>query len=336
MKKVFLFLILLLTLSITIHAQSDSTLKKLTLHGIVKNEKNKPISNASVIVEGEEIGAATDSLGVFKIDAKPNSVLIINAQSYESARQLVDGKDLLITLVLVKTSETKSTGYTNELFNQQSTSNSFLDFSKAEGSRLYGGSALSIFSHKENTVGSRYLFNEWVNGKVLNKEGGIISNNSYLFNYDKISKNFLATLDKQKIIEVNTETIKSFVLTNNDSVTVFEKLPIINDQIFFIELVKNEGKYSLYKSIISKFYKADYTTNGIFESGKNYDSFVDQYEYYIIYPGGKEFKKLELKKKSLKEALVKEDKKVKQYFSKDEEGVVNESFLKGLITFLNQ
>src|ERR1700745_418659 len=95
MKKILLFFITFFASSIILFSQVDSSLKKQTLHGVVKNEKNKPIQNASVIVEGEQTGVVTDSLGYFKIDARPNAVLIINADGYESLMKEVNSKELV-------------------------------------------------------------------------------------------------------------------------------------------------------------------------------------------------------------------------------------------------
>src|SRR5215470_3994849 len=99
MKEKCFFLILFITVSIVAWAQTSPVQKKQTLHGIVKNEKNIGVKNASVIVKGEEKGTLTDSLGVFKIDAESNSVLIISAEGYESTMVSVKGKELLIVLV---------------------------------------------------------------------------------------------------------------------------------------------------------------------------------------------------------------------------------------------
>ena len=80
MKKKCFSLLLFVTLATVTWTQTSPVSKKQTLHGIVKNEKNKAVQNASVIVKGEEKGTVTDSLGLFKIDANPNSILIIAAK----------------------------------------------------------------------------------------------------------------------------------------------------------------------------------------------------------------------------------------------------------------
>ena len=66
MRTKSVFLLLFLFFSIIDRAQSVNGLKKQTLHGIVKNEKNKAVQNASVIVKGEEKGTVTDVLVFLK------------------------------------------------------------------------------------------------------------------------------------------------------------------------------------------------------------------------------------------------------------------------------
>jgi hypothetical protein len=333
MKEKCFSLILFITVTTVTWAQSNPMLKKQTLHGIVKNEKNKAVQNASVIVKGEEEGTVTDSLGLFKIDANPNSVLIITAEGYESTLAPVKGKELLI--VLLKNTVNNNSTNINETISQKAVYNSVQDFGKTEAGKLYQGSALTIFHQKEETQGSRYLYNSWVDGIVLDTSLAVINTADFLFNYDKIGKKLLTTRDKMTIIELNDNVISSFMLKGDTTIVTFEKVPLISKD-FLTVLVKSEVKYSLYRSTKTKFQKADYTNNGVFESGKKYDEFVDEFEDYIIFPGGKQFKKVELKKKSIRETLANEEEKVKQFFSKSESGVINESFLKELILFLNQ
>ena len=239
-------------------------------------------------------------------------------------------------IVLVKSPDNTNNNILNETITQKQVYNSVQDFGKAEAGRVYQGSALTVFHRKKETQGSRYLFNWWVNGTMLDTNLVVINTADFSFNYDKVGKKLLATRDKNTIIEINDVAINSFILKTDTSIAKFVKIPAISKKEFLIELVKDEVKYSLYKSMKTTFQKADYTNNGLIESGKKYDEFVDEFEYYIIFPGGNQFKKIELKKKSIREALSNEEVKVKQYFSKSESAVINEAFLKELILFLNQ
>jgi len=333
MKKKCFFLMLFIIVSTVGWTQTTNS-KKQTLHGIVKNDKNIGVKNASVIIKGEDKGTLTDSLGVFKIDAEPNAVLVISAEGYESSMVPVKGKELLI--VLIKDPVNNSTSSINETLTQRAVIYSAQDFGKAEAGRVYQGAALTTFHQKEETQGSRYLFNWWVNGTMLDTNLTVINTADFSFNYDKVGKKLLATRDKNTIIEINDVAINSFILKTDTSIAKFEKIPAISKKDFLMELVKDEIRYSLYKSMKTTFQKADYTNNGLIESGKKYDEFVDEFEYYIIFPGGNQFKKVELKKKSIREALSNEEVRVKQYFSKSVSGVINELFLKEPILFLNQ
>ena len=218
----------------------------------------------------------------------------------------------------------------------QSIQNDFQNYVNSESAKNYTGSFLPVFSTKENTVGSRYLFSRWVKGKVINMDNELISDDSYVFNYDKINKKLLATQDNKTVVEVNDEEVQSFTLTYDDMMVIFQRMPLINDKDFFVPLVENENKYSLYKMIKTRFQKANYTTNGIFQSGKNYDEFIDEPEYYLVYPENKEVKKLELTRKSVRETLKPEITKIRSYFSDHSGEAFDETYLTGLVNFLNK
>ena len=199
----------------------------------------------------------------------------------------------------------------------------------------YIGSMVS-FSHKEDTKGNRYLFTEWAKGSVVGSNDVVINNDSLLFNYDKITHDLYLTTDKVSAIDVDKSKVKSFSLKGNDgNVYSFEKIPLINPDIFFQPLVENVNKYSAYKLTKTKFVKSDYHSDGMVETGKNYDEYVDEDEYYIVLPGGKEFKKVDLKKKSIKQALQQDASKTDSYFAQHKQDDINEAFLKDLITSLN-
>ncbi len=215
--------------------------------------------------------------------------------------------------------------------------NGLNDLSASGGSKIYNGTAIPEFSTKEAVKGSRYLFEDWVKGIIVMQNGGVVKNTDLLYNYDKISNALLATADKKIIIELNKGNIQSFTLQNNNQQQQFERINIIDSEFFFQVIVKDTQRYSLYKMTYTKFEKADYKTDGIFEQGQKYDRFTDTYEYYIVMPGNKTFQKItDLKKKSIKAALGNESAKVNAYFSQHKIDAVNEYFLTELINALNQ
>ena len=139
------------------------------------------------------------------------------------------------------------------------------------------------------------------------------------------------------MIQVENSDIRSFTLNDQGSEYKFEKNPLIDDKLFFIQLVKpGDGKYSLYKSVKTTFVKSDYRSDGLTESGKNYDEYVDENNYYIVSASWDKYKTVALKKKSIREALQDEMDKVNSYFSQHKDNFINESFLVGLVNSLNQ
>lgn len=101
----------------------------------------------------------------------------------------------------------------------------FHDFSASAGGRTFTGIE---FHAKEATVGSPYLFDKWVKGSVINKNDALISNPSYLFNFNKMTGTLLVTKDQKTYIEVDNYIIKSFTLTNEQGV-IYIVLPGARD-----------------------------------------------------------------------------------------------------------
>jgi hypothetical protein len=336
MKKHLFFFLSFFSISIFVKAQLDSTKKRQIIHGVVVNEKNKPIQDASVVIQGEEKGIVTDSLGYFKINAKSNAVLIINAAGYESLSEKIRNEGL-IRAVMIKSNPLNNSGSADETIKQQSLSSAFQDFSKIETGNLYRGSSLPVFTIKENTVGSRYLFDSWVKGKLIDTANREINTYNYLFNYDKMTGKLIATQDKQTVIEVDYIAIRSYSMTDQYGREMrFEKIDLINKNKFLVNLVNGGNKkYALYKSINTKFVKADFVTNGLIQSGNKYDEYADSYDYYIVYGNGI-YKKIELKEKAVKQVLIEDKEKVKNFFVQHSGDKLDELLLSELIIFLNQ
>ena len=187
------------------------------------------------------------------------------------------------------------------------------------------------------TKGTRYLFDtSWAKGTLVAANDTEIRNDSFYFNFDKITQNIFFTQDMKNVFELDKKEFKSFELHWHDSVYAFEHVFAINNSDFFQVLVKTADKYSLYKFIHTQIKKADYTNNGISESGSKYDEYIDVPEYYIIFPN-KEFRNFNsLKKNSIvKVFTLNPDKdKVNEFYSSHSRGS-GEGNLKELIRFLN-
>jgi Holliday junction resolvase RusA-like endonuclease len=99
-------------------------------------------------------------------------------------------------------------------------------------------------------------------------------------------------------------------------------------------VLSSGSKYKIYKDLGTTFIKASFVTNGITSSGNNYDEYKDDAVYYVVKQGGQP-QKIELKSKAIKTAFAAEADKVKKFFS-DNEGDVDENYLKALGDYLNQ
>jgi len=203
------------------------------------------------------------------------------------------------------------------------------------GTRNYTGSLLPVFSQKEETKGSRYLFNEWAHGSVVNADNSAFNNSGYLYNYDKMEGGLLMTGDKQSAIEVDKAKIKSFtVYIDKDKPIVFENVPPV-DNAHFVQVISAGTKFKIYKLTKTKFVKSNYHTDGLVSSGNPYDEYVDEDSYFVL-TAGNEMKKLNLKKKSVKEVFASEGEKVNKFFSENNSDTINDDFLKSLGDYLNK
>jgi hypothetical protein len=208
---------------------------------------------------------------------------------------------------------------------------------------LYRMGALPSFSIKEGTRGSRYLLSErWAGGTVTTFGDSIVNNPALTFNYDKMSQNLYATKDGQTVIELSKEQVKAFTINDaqENKQYSFERLGPIDSLHFFQVIVAQvPGKYALYKQVKTRFEKSNYHSDGMVESGKPYDEYIDEYQYYILTPGGKTSIKIpELKLKSLKEMLnaAGNPPRATAYMSAHKYDQVNEDFLKEMVGQMNE
>jgi hypothetical protein len=185
-----------------------------------------------------------------------------------------------------------------------------------------------------NIKGTRMLFEDWVKGVVVKNTGEVIDGNKYFFNFDKVTNNLIVTLDKKNIIEVYKEYIQSFKFTEKGIDYSFEKVTPIHQFRFVQVLVKDSVKYSLYKSINTRFVAANFTTNGLTESGELYDEYVDLHKYYIVYRDA--VRPVDLKFTSIKKALKENSSRVKDFYAAHLMDEVDENYLVEIVEYLNQ
>ncbi|HZY37085.1 MAG TPA: carboxypeptidase-like regulatory domain-containing protein, partial [Mucilaginibacter sp.] len=144
------------------------------------------------------------------------------------------------------------------------------------------GAIFPVFTVKEETRGSRYLFTSWAHGIVINSKDSLIQAEYYYFNYDKMGGSLLLSQNQKAAIEVYRDMVKSFTLYSEDGEPfVFENVPEI-DKNHYVEVVEKGAKYKIYKRINTTFVKSEYETNGITTSGNQYDEYVDKATYFVI------------------------------------------------------
>ena len=218
---------------------------------------------------------------------------------------------------------------------QITTSQSFgKDFDQYSMHPILNHGNLFSYGNEYNAKGTRFLFDDWVKGTVVKNSGEEINGEKYFFNFDKITNNLLVTVDKQQIIEVYKDSIQAFTFKSQGEQYVFKKVPSIQRYKFVQVLISNNDKYSVYKSINTRFVGADYNTNGLTESGRPYDEYVDASKYYIVYKD--EIRPVDLKFPSIKRALKENSSRVKDFYADHLLDEVNENYLTSMVKFLNE
>jgi len=220
--------------------------------------------------------------------------------------------------------------------NLVTTSNVFMkDFDQYSWRPLFSpGSNLNGFSTAWSTKGSRFFFDDWVKGIIVKNSGEVIDDNKYYFNFDKVNDNLLVTVDKEAIIEVYKDSVKSITFKQKDQTYYFEKVIPIQRYRFVQVLTKDSKGYSLYKTINTRFVAASYSTNGLTESGNPYDEYADTYKYYIIYKD--EVRPVELKIASIKKAMKENISQVKGFYADHILDEVDETYLTDIVEIVNR
>jgi len=201
---------------------------------------------------------------------------------------------------------------------------------------IHRGQDMTQFFSKDETVGSVYLTQNWVKGRIELLSHRILPEpgNPLLFNFDKISNVVYAINQESKIIYYPEDSVISFHLEDDNTVFTFEKVPWISDNFFLMPILKSDKGYSLYKRLLTRFLRADFSNEGYYSKGRKFDEYVDYYEYYITYPGNSLFRKLYLKEKDIRRALRDETKLLDDFFNIHEHEI-NEQSLIGIVQYID-
>jgi hypothetical protein len=193
---------------------------------------------------------------------------------------------------------------------------------------------LNPFGARKDVVGTKFLYPDWVGGKVINAAGQEFSGGAK-FNFDKLTQNLYIQLPdttKDVAFLVDKWQLKAIYLSDGKSTYNFEKTPSLDTNFFYRVLVKG-NKYSLYSRIKTTFTAADYHSNGIISSGNMYDEYKDETTYYIIFPDHSAHE-ISFKKKAIKSVLKSEEEKVDKFLD-NSTGDINEGLVVKLLGTLN-
>ena len=198
-------------------------------------------------------------------------------------------------------------------------------------------SFVSYHGDKDSTRGSRLLFDTWREGFVLGTYDTLLNNDHLFLNFDKISHVLYLTLDGKTFIKIETSQAKEIGFTYENKQTTLVRLDGIDPDGFFQPLSDSTGQnhYALYRLLTTRFIRANYQTNGLTSTGNNYDEYIDEYEYYLVMPGGKDYAPVKLKKKAIRDVLAGAGPKVEDWFHRHDKEEINEAFLVGLVNHLN-
>ncbi len=195
---------------------------------------------------------------------------------------------------------------------------------------------IPVFTEREADVGSPFLSKKWIRGTVELENHNLIpaTGQVLLFNYDKINNRVYVINDSRKEWFYPIDSVFRFDLVDNSTIYSFEKVHWISSKFFLVPVLKSGQGYSLYKRLITKHIRASYLNEGYFSTGKKYDEFLDDYEYYLVYPGNASFRKLYLREKVIRRMLRNEPGLLDEFFSLHDHEI-NEESLIGIIQYIN-
>src|SRR6478736_5183261 len=122
---------------------------------------------------------------------------------------------------------------------------------------------------------------EWVKGKLLTANNTVISNDSFLFNYDKMEKRLLATRDFNRVFEIDWREFKAALFYSHDTGYVFKHIYPLSNKDIFLVIINGGDRYSLYKTVHTKIIKEN---NNVGSFAKGPEKYVDLPEYCILFP----------------------------------------------------
>jgi hypothetical protein len=186
-----------------------------------------------------------------------------------------------------------------------------------------------------------YFGGNWVKARLLTSNNYILNSDSFLFNFDKIDRRLLITSDYKSLFEIDHREFKAIEFYVGDTAYFFKHIYFINDKDLFQVLVRDEGRYSLFKVMRTKIVRGTVGTFGNITLVPTSNFLVDRYEdvaqYYIFFPN-KEYRSFfTIKRTAIKRlfGLNPESSKVDDFFNMIGDKNYDESDLVQLVSYLN-
>lgn len=160
-RLLFLLTIILMVKSAAVAQISNVANENFVIKGKVLDQKNKPVSFASIKNKNESNGITTDSLGQFFIRVRINETVVISSIGFDTSEVIIkNNKELLVSLknndrslglvTIASKNETATTKQPSKA-QAQNISNALSDFTS--GANIT--SAPAVFNHLENASSGR-------------------------------------------------------------------------------------------------------------------------------------------------------------------------------------
>jgi len=290
----------------------------VSITGSVQDEDGRLLHFVSIGDSKYETTVYTDSVGTFTIAMHPDSKLRFELEGYRDTVIAADKINQVVQIVLKPfvSVPIETTHISMHVFRTES-------------------GLVSVPRPRLNTTGSRYLFDTFAHGFLTDKSGKQIISPYYLFDYEKMSGYLLLTVDKKNILSIEKDQVKAFTLYNNaDQRFDFESVPAI-DKSHYVQVLASGSKYKIYKLIRTTFSGADFENTASGGAGHDDDQYNDDVEYYVLNLEHNQLKKLELKKRSIKEDFDGDADKVNKFFTGNS-GKIDDSYLSTLGDYMNK
>ena len=320
----------------------SSFCQPIPVKGSVKIATGYPVAGVTVKAKEERREILTDSAGNFFFKVSPYSVVQLSYDGYTEIDLKITDKPVDTVIIL---SPENVNNQPDETFVSKVNNGNFQTAisTGVSNTTIYGGSINSSsgtffpqFTHKEETQGSRYLFNGWTKGSVVDSHDTVIRSPSFSYNYDKVNGVLLFTLDKQSAVAVEHAQVKSFTLFDQEgNPMLFRYIPKIGQKLFVNVLAEGEN-YNFYKLTKTKFIKSNYQTDGMTSTGNPYDEYTDEVIYFIENVKTQRIEKISLKRKALRLLLADQKEKTDRYFSDHRDEAADQQFVQRLIDFVNK